>query len=121
MLLLHATNKPGLLLLVVSLFLSSFFFFSCTQRKPVNTETATAQTPDATPFLDSLSERTFHFFWDLAVPENGNIPDRWPTQSFSSIAATGFGLTAYLVGAERGYITRQQAATRVLITLKFFN
>jgi hypothetical protein len=80
-----------------------------------------AQTPDATGFLDSLSHRTFHFFWDLAVPENGNIPDRWPTQSFSSIAATGFGLTAYLVGVERGYITRQQAAARVLITLKFFN
>jgi hypothetical protein len=72
------------------------------------------------PFLDSLSQRTFHFFWDLANPDNGNVPDRWPTESFSSIAATGFGLTCYLIGVERGYITREQAADRVLRTLKFF-
>ncbi len=71
-------------------------------------------------FLDSLSKDTFHYFWDLANPENGLIPDRWPTPSFSSIASTGFGLTSYLVGVERGYITREQAALRVLTTLRFF-
>lgn len=70
-------------------------------------------------FLDSLSKRTFHFFWDLAGSDNGQIPDRWSTQQFSSIAATGFGLTTYLVGVDRGYISRQQAADRVLKTLKF--
>jgi len=72
-------------------------------------------------FLDSLSVHTFHYFWDLANPKNGQIPDRWPTKSFSSIAATGFGLTTYLVGVERGYISREQAATRVLTTLTFLN
>jgi len=71
-------------------------------------------------FLDSLSKKTFYFFWDLANPGNGNIPDRWPSSSFSSIASTGFGLATYLIGVERGYITREQAAKRVLITLKFF-
>jgi hypothetical protein len=70
-------------------------------------------------FLDSLSESTFHYFWDLADPVSAQIPDRWPTESFSSIAATGFGLTCYLVGVERGYVTREQAAERVLVTLKF--
>jgi hypothetical protein len=72
------------------------------------------------PFLDSLSNRTFHYFWDLANPDNGLNPDRWPTPSFSSIASTGFGLTSYLIGVERGYITRNQAAQRVLTTLRFF-
>jgi hypothetical protein len=71
-------------------------------------------------FLDSLSRDTFNFFWDLAEPSNGNVPDRWPSSSFSSIAATGFGLTSYLVGAEKGYITRDQAAERVITTLRFF-
>ena len=33
---------------------------------------------------------------------NGLVPDRWPDINFSSIAAIGFGLTAYGVGAERG-------------------
>lgn len=70
-------------------------------------------------FLDSLSHDTFNFFWEQAEPTNGNVPDRWPTQSFSSIAATGFGLAAYLVGVEKGYITREQAAERVSTTLNF--
>src|SRR5258708_12294256 len=71
-------------------------------------------------FLDSLSHRTFNFFWDNADSLTGNQPDRWPTKGFSSIAATGFGLTSYLVGVNRGYVTRDQAAERTLKTLRFF-
>jgi hypothetical protein len=72
------------------------------------------------PFLNDLEERTFRFFWETGNPKNGLVPDRWPTPSFASIAATGFGLTAYPIGAERGYITRIQARDRVLATLRFF-
>jgi len=70
--------------------------------------------------LDDLSERTFRFFWDTANPANGIVPDRWPTPSFGSIAAVGFGLSAYTIGVDRGYITRAQAAERTLATLRFF-
>ena len=45
--------------------------------------------------------------------------DRWPEINFSSIAAIGFGLTAYGVGAERGWVTREQARDRTLTTLRF--
>lgn len=69
--------------------------------------------------LDDLEARTFRFFWDTANPENGLIPDRYPSQSFSSIAAVGFGLTAYGIGVERGYVTREAARDRVLTTLRF--
>jgi hypothetical protein len=72
------------------------------------------------PFLSDLEERTFRFFWETANPKNGLIPDRYPTPSFASIAATGFGLTAYPIGVERGYITRAAARERVLATLRFF-
>lgn len=72
------------------------------------------------PFLLELQERTFRFFWETANPENGLVPDRYPTPSYSSIAAVGFGLTTYPVGVERGYITREQARQRVLATLRFF-
>jgi hypothetical protein len=71
------------------------------------------------PFLVELQERTFKFFWDTANPENGLVPDRYPTPSYSSIAAVGFGLTTYPVGIERGYITRAQGRQRVLATLRF--
>jgi hypothetical protein len=70
-------------------------------------------------FVDQLEERTFRWFWDLANPVNGLIPDRAPSPSFSSIAAVGFGLTAYPVGVERGWVSRAQARARVLTTLRF--
>ncbi|MPY88684.1 MAG: Tat pathway signal protein [Luteitalea sp.] len=71
------------------------------------------------PFLDTLERRTFQWFWDVTNPENGLVPDRWPDINFSSIAAIGFGLTAYGIGAERGYITREQARERTRTTLRF--
>ncbi len=71
-------------------------------------------------FLDSLQRDTFRYFWETANPANGLVPDRAPTPAFASIAAVGFGLTSYLVGVERGYISRAQAADRTLKTLRFF-
>lgn len=81
---------------------------------------AAARDNQLPPLFDQLEQRTFDFFWDTANPANGLVPDRHPTPSFSSVAAVGFGLTAYPVGVERGYITRQQARDRVLTTLRFF-
>lgn len=101
--------------LMVSILAVVFFFTSCTQEKKPEAS------PVSTAFTDSLAQDTFNFFWDLADSATGNQPDRWPTPGFSSIAATGFGLSSYLVGVNRGYITREQAAERVLKTLRFFN
>ena len=77
-------------------------------------------TTDTVAFLDTLQHRTFNFFWERTPTSNGLTPDRWPTEQFSSIAAVGFALTAYPVGVERAWITRQQAADRTLATLRFF-
>jgi hypothetical protein len=75
--------------------------------------------PAELAFLDTLQQRTFQFFWERANPANGLVPDRWPTPSFSSVAAVGFALPAYAVGIERGWITRAQGTDRVLMTLRF--
>jgi hypothetical protein len=87
--------------------------------------TVTAPTPHALStgdeaLLDSLQRRTFDFFWERSDARTGLTPDRWPTPSFSSIAAVGFALTAYPIGAERGWVSREQAAERTLTTLRFF-
>lgn len=97
-------------------------------QAPTQPAAQSTATPAAVPslyaahaaMLDDLSERTFHFFWDTANPVNGIVPDRYPTPSFGSIAAVGFGLTAYTIGVDRGYVTRAQAVERVLTTLRFF-
>ena len=57
-------------------------------------------------FLDTLERRTFQWFWDLSDAHTGLTPDRWPTRSFVSVGAVGFALTAYPIGAERGWVTR---------------
>ena len=77
--------------------------------------------PNTLPaFYSEIEHRTFRFFWETTNPLNGLVPDRWPTPSFSSIAAVGYGLAAYAIGAERGWCSRAEARDRTLTTLRFF-
>jgi len=98
---------------------------ACHPQPPQKAEPVVVRSTPAVPVkpLDSLFEdiekRTFNFFWDTAEPDTGLVPDRWPKPPFSSTAAIGFALNAYAVGVERGYVTRAQARTRVLTTLRF--
>ncbi len=95
------------------------FAFACaTPAPPPPAAERVALSGDA--LVDDLQHRTFQWFWDTTNARNGLVPDRWPAESFSSIAAVGFGLTAYGVGAERGWVSREDAAQRVLTTLRFF-
>lgn len=76
--------------------------------------------PAESAFIDTVARRTFDFFWQTTNPRNGLTPDRWPTKSFSSVAAVGFALTAYAIGVEQGWVSRDAARERVLTTLRFF-
>jgi hypothetical protein len=70
-------------------------------------------------FVDTLERRTFFWFWDTASPATYLTPDRWPTRTFASVAAMGFGLAAYPVGVKRGWVTREAGLERTLRTLRF--
>ncbi|MEO8349336.1 MAG: glucoamylase family protein, partial [Acidobacteriota bacterium] len=110
-------RRGGALLALTALLVSC----QGTTAAPTRAPSATAPRVAKDELLDTVEERTFRYFWDLTNPENGLVPDRWPTPSFSSVAAVGFGLTAYGVGVERGYVTREEARRRVLATLRFFS
>ena len=74
-------------------------------------------------FLD-LIRRSFEYFLDFASTDErtgGIIQDRSSFADLMSIGGVGFQLTAYVIGAERGYITRADAATRVLSILDTLN
>jgi hypothetical protein len=71
-------------------------------------------------FLDYIQEVNFDYFWYLANPGNGLVPDRTATGSACSIAAVGFGLTAIAIGVDHGWISRTQGVARVLTTLSTF-
>ena len=89
--------------LIVSLI--SIVLLSCNYRATYEEE--------KTSFLNDLKKRTFLYFWELADKTTGQIPDRYPTRNFTSIAATGFGLTAYLVGIENNFVTREEGLRRL--------
>ncbi len=94
------------------IFFISFLFACKTTVAPKEVATLPAYS------VEELQERTFNYFWELADKSNHQIPDRYPTLTFSSIAATGFGLSSYIIGVEKSYITRDEAAERTLKTLK---
>lgn len=81
----------------------------------------TPSADDTATLLLDLERRSFDFFWQTTNPANGLVPDRWPTPSFASVAAVGFGLSAYPIGVQRGWVTREQARERTLATLRFFH
>ncbi|GER07956.1 hypothetical protein GCM10007972_15830 [Iodidimonas muriae] len=70
-------------------------------------------------FLDQVQERTFRWFWEATPAKTGLTPDRWPSNISSSVAAIGFALSAYPIGAERGWVGREAARHRTLETLRF--
>ena len=82
-------------------------------------------------FLEDLSRRSFLYFWEQAHPATGLVRDRARTDgtphppghnshNVASSAATGFGLTAYCIAAERGWITDAEARERVRTTLRYY-
>src|SRR5213593_4643104 len=70
--------------------------------------------------LSTLQSDAFKYFVNEVNPDSGLVKDctkeGWP----SSIAAVGMALSAYPVGVERGFITRDEAILRTLRKLRFF-
>ena len=76
-------------------------------------------------FLDEVEKKGFEYFLYEHNPRTGLVKDkannfRRDTTEIASIAATGFGLTAMCVGAERGWISKSQAQAYCAKTLWFF-
>jgi len=104
---LHSLTKSAVVLLIL-------LFAGCSTENH-----SQRQILDKEKFLADLKLRTFNFFWELVDTPTYQIPDRYPTDNFSSVAATGFGLPSYIIGIANGFITREQGAERVLKTLQW--
>ncbi len=75
---------------------------------------------DTTVDLEALERDAVGYFLRAGHPANGLIADSSREGSPCSIAAVGLGLSAFLVGVERGFLSRSEAAGRVLAALRFF-
>ena len=74
--------------------------------------------------LDEIERRGCLYFYEMADPVTGMVLDRAvPDQAYepgaSSIAATGFGLSALAIADQREYLDHDQARNRVHRTLEF--
>lgn len=63
--------------------------------------------------LAEVSRGAFNFLWK-EVNATGMAPDRSSKPNLVSVAGVGFQLTAFCVGAERGWVTKDAAAERAL-------
>jgi hypothetical protein len=69
--------------------------------------------------LRRLQRNSFGYFLHETNPTNGLVLDKTAPHWPASIAAMGMALGAYLVGVQRHFITRKQAALRTLTILRF--
>src|SRR5579872_2473986 len=81
--------------------------------------------------IDDLSRRSFRYFLEQTNPVTGLVLDRAAAsgdvekkgayEGIASIAATGFGLTAYCIAADHRWISHSVARQRVLAALEYFD
>ena len=70
--------------------------------------------------LDTLQRHAFDYFLHETNPSNGLVADNSQLGAPASIASVGFALGAYVVGVNRGWMSRTDAIQRTLAVLHFF-
>jgi len=94
------------------------------ESEPSNVVCATSFVMTDEQLLTSVQEAVFRYFWDYGHPVSGLAREGY---GFSHSAdtctsgGTGMGLMAICVGAERKFVTRAEAAGRVLQILTFLD
>ncbi|WP_375434808.1 glucoamylase family protein [uncultured Hymenobacter sp.] len=104
----------------------------CAQQKPAPKKASTTKfDPRQRPrnltdeqLLDQVQRQTFRYFWDFGHPVSGMARERSNVayeygNEVVTTGGTGFGIMAIIVAADRKWITREQAATRILKIVKF--
>jgi hypothetical protein len=70
--------------------------------------------------LTMVQEACFRYYWEAAHPVAGMAIEILPgDENLVALGSSGFGIMALVVGAERGFITREQCAERMLKIVRF--
>jgi len=99
-------------------------------RGPARPAAAKNLTEVDNDLIDDLSRRSFRFFLEQTNPRTGLVldrasgtggPEKKPShEGVASIAATGFGLTAFCIAADHRWISYETARQHVFTTLRYF-
>ena len=71
--------------------------------------------------LTLVQERTFKYFWDYAHPVSGLARERLNSGNTVTSGGSGFGVMTIPVAIERGFITREEGAQRMLTIATFLD
>lgn len=69
--------------------------------------------------LTKVQKQTFNYFWSGAHPSSGMARERDNSGNTVTTGGTGFGIMAMISAVNRGFITRQEALTRVQKIVSF--
>jgi exo beta-1,2-glucooligosaccharide sophorohydrolase (non-reducing end) len=81
---------------------------------------STAATASTHPMTDDelltmVQEASFHYYWEAAEPNSGMSRENTPgDDDVIALGASGFGLMAMVVGADRGFAPREEVVDRML-------
>jgi hypothetical protein len=113
----------------INFFIFCFVFFSLASYSQKNNTTnfnpaARQKNLTDTALLELVQKQTFRYFWDFAHPVSGLARER-SNEAFDygaevvTSGGTGFGVMSTIVAVERGWISRDTAAKRLLKMVKF--
>jgi len=93
---------------------------SLRESAPSATITATTHAMTDDELLTMVQEAGFRYYWEAAEPHSGMTRENTPgNDDIVAVGASGFGVMATIVAADRGFITHQQAIDRLLRVTEF--
>ena len=115
--------------LICTALLAGITRFNAVAEEPINQSTASDATDSHSAYdelsvedqklIDQIQRKAFDYFWDGFDPTTGLIADS-NRRRRTSVAHSGFGLSVFCIGVDRGWVTRREAYDRVLITLNSY-
>jgi hypothetical protein len=83
---------------------------------------ASTKTMTDDELLTMVQQASFRYYWELAQPDSGMARENVPgNDDIVATGASGFGIMALVVGADRGFVTRRQAIERLLLITSFLS
>lgn len=91
------------------------------RQSPLSQEaTATTRELSDDELLTMVQEACFRYYWEGADPGSGLARENIPGDDrIVATGASGFGIAALIVGVDRGFITRDQGADRLMKIVSF--
>ena len=71
--------------------------------------------------LDKVQSQTFRYFWDFGHPTSGMARERTTSGDVVTTGGTGFGVMAMIAAAERGFISKNDALSRIQKIVTFLD